>query len=46
MTVGWNIRGFSDRDFEENRYTRSGPYVTMRMKFDQLSLAGLGLGRR
>ena len=30
----------------EDRYTRSGPYVTMRLKFDQLSLAGLGLGRR
>jgi uncharacterized repeat protein (TIGR01451 family) len=46
LALGWNIKGFADKDFEENRYTRSGPYVTMRMKFDQLSLVGLGLGRR
>jgi uncharacterized repeat protein (TIGR01451 family) len=46
ISVGWNIVGFHDRDFEEARYTRSGPYVTMRLKFDQLSLQGLGLGRR
>lgn len=46
LTVGWNVVGFHDRDFEQDRYTRSGPYVTMRIKFDQFSLAGLGLGRR
>ncbi|HYI48472.1 MAG TPA: hypothetical protein VEX35_08415 [Allosphingosinicella sp.] len=46
LTVGWNVVGFHDRDFQEDRYTRSGPYVTMRIKFDQFSLAGLGLGRR
>ncbi|MFL6845878.1 MAG: hypothetical protein ACJ8ER_13470 [Allosphingosinicella sp.] len=45
VSVGWNIAGFHDRDFEEARHTRSGPYVTMRFKFDQLSLQGLGLGR-
>ena len=46
ISVGWNVAGFHDRDFEEARYTRSGPYVTMRFKFDQLSLRSLGLGRR
>jgi len=46
LQVGWNVVGFHDRDFAEDRYTRSGPFVTMRLKFDQLSLAGLGLGRR
>jgi len=46
LTLGWNLVGFHDRDFGEDRYMRSGPYVTMRLKFDQLSLAGLGLGRR
>ena len=46
LSVGWNVAGFHDRDFEEARYTRNGPYVTMRFKFDQMSLAGLGLGGR
>jgi uncharacterized repeat protein (TIGR01451 family) len=46
VSLGWNIVGFDDRDFGEQRYTRSGPYVTMRFKFDQLTLQGLGLGRR
>lgn len=46
LLLGWNIKGFEDRDFEEARYTRSGPYVTMRLKFDQLSLQGLGLGAK
>jgi hypothetical protein len=46
LSVGWNIVGFHDRDFQETRYTSSGPYVTMRLKFDQLSLQRLGLGRR
>jgi uncharacterized repeat protein (TIGR01451 family) len=46
VSVGWNVAGFHDRDFEEARYTRSGPYVTMRLKFDQLSLQALGLGKR
>lgn len=38
VTVGYNVAGYRDRDFEADRYTRSGPYVTMRLKFDQLSL--------
>lgn len=46
LSVGWNVAGFHDRDFDDSRYTRSGPYVTMRFKFDQLSLQSLGLGRR
>ena len=44
--MGWNLVGFHDRDFQEARYTNSGPYLTMRFKFDQMSLQGLGLGRR
>ena len=46
LSVGWNLAGFHDRDFEDARYTRSGPYVTMRFKFDQLTLQSLGLGDR
>lgn len=40
ISLGYNIVGFEDRDFEEARYTRSGPFVTLRLKFDQTSLAG------
>ena len=46
ITVGYNVVGFHDRDYAAERYTRSGPYVTLRFKFDQDTLAGLGLGRR
>ena len=40
ISLGYNIVGFEDRDFEESRYTRSGAYVTFKLKFDQESLAG------
>ena len=40
ISLGYNIVGFEDRDFEEARYTRSGPFVTFKLKFDQNSLAG------
>ncbi len=45
ITLGYNVVGFNDKDFEGSRYTRSGPFVTLRLKFDQNSLAGLGIGR-
>lgn len=48
ISAGYNISGYRDRDFEDDRYTRAGPYVTMRLKFDQLSLGRAGravLGR-
>ncbi len=40
ISAGYNLAGYRDRDFEDDRYTRQGPYVTMRLKFDQLSLGG------
>ncbi|ATE67247.1 DUF11 domain-containing protein [Rhizorhabdus dicambivorans] len=42
ISLGYNVKGFHDRDFEEGRYLRQGPYVTLRLKFDQQSLARLG----
>ncbi len=45
ISIGYNVVGFNDRDFEDSRYTRSGPYVTLRFKFDQNTLGALGLGR-
>jgi uncharacterized repeat protein (TIGR01451 family) len=38
LTLGYNIRGFEDRDFSEGSYTQKGIYVTLRLKFDQESL--------
>ncbi len=46
ISIGYNVVGFTDRDFEDSRYTRSGPYVTLRLKFDQNSFSALGLGRK
>ena len=40
ISLGYNVLGFADRDFEASRYTRSGPFVTLKLKFDQQSLAG------
>lgn len=40
ISIGYNIVGFADRDFEESRYIRSGPFITLKLKFDQTSLAG------
>ena len=39
ITLGYNMVGFKDRDFEESRYTRSGPFLTFKLKFDQQSLS-------
>ena len=38
ISAGYNVAGYRDRDFEADRYTRKGPYVTLRLKFDQTSL--------
>jgi uncharacterized repeat protein (TIGR01451 family) len=43
VSVGYNIRGFNDRDFESSHYTAEGAYLVFRMKFDQHSL-GLDRG--
>ena len=46
VTIGYNVRGFTDRDFAAARTTRAGPYVTAKLKLDRDSFAFLGLGRR
>lgn len=43
LVLGYNVAGFRDRDFEDNRFTRDGVYATFRLKFDQTTLRGLGL---
>jgi hypothetical protein len=46
ISVGYNFRGYADRDFDANRYTAAGPFISFRVKADQdtfkdLSLAAL-----
>ena len=41
ISAGYNIAGYRDHDAEADRYTRRGPYITMRLKFDQSTLRGL-----
>jgi uncharacterized repeat protein (TIGR01451 family) len=38
VSVGYNIHGFNDRDFESSHYTAEGAYLVFRMKFDQHTL--------
>ena len=35
ITIGYNHRGFIDRDFDAARYTAQGFYLQLRFKFDQ-----------
>lgn len=41
LSVGWNIEGFRDNDFEAAEFSRDGPFVKLRIKFDQDTAAGL-----
>jgi opacity protein-like surface antigen len=35
LTLGYNFAGFDDKDFEQARYTASGPYLRFTIKADQ-----------
>ncbi len=41
LSVGYNVAGFEDRDFDAAAYTRDGLYFKLRMKFDETTLSGL-----
>ena len=41
LSLGYNIEGFVDEDFEAAEYTREGPYLKLRVKFDQNDVKGL-----
>ena len=43
VRLGYNVVGFEDRDFEESRYTRNGPYIQLDIKLDQTTFKDLGL---
>jgi uncharacterized repeat protein (TIGR01451 family) len=46
ISVGFNVVGYHDPDFEAAGYSRKGFYVTARVKFDQNTFAGLLGGAR
>lgn len=39
LSVGWNVKGFKDRDFEGAEFTQAGLYVKSRIKFDERSIS-------
>ena len=38
ISVGYNFNGFRDKDFSRADFTSQGPFVKLRMKFDQASV--------
>jgi hypothetical protein len=38
ISLGYNLAGFTDKDFSASNYTAQGPYVRFRFKFDQNSV--------
>lgn len=46
LVAGYNIAGFHDPDFAAARSTTKGPFIALRLKFDETILSRLGLGRR
>ena len=41
LSFGWNFAGFEDEDFAAADYSRAGPYLKLRIKFDQSTASGL-----
>ncbi len=41
LSAGYNFDGFHDGDFAFAEYTRQGPFIRLRIKFDQNTAAGL-----
>ncbi len=38
ISIGYNVAGFTDKDFSNANYTAQGPYIQYRFKFDQNSV--------
>lgn len=43
LAIGYNLSGFHDPDFTAARSTEKGPFVSLRMKFDETILDRVGL---
>ena len=39
LSVGYNLEGFSDKDFEQSEYTAQGPYLQLRYRADKDQLS-------
>jgi len=39
LSLGYNLLGFQDKDFSQADYTAQGPFIRIRFKFDQNSVA-------
>jgi uncharacterized repeat protein (TIGR01451 family) len=35
LSIGYNVDGYTDEDFDANGYTAKGPFMKLRFKFDQ-----------
>lgn len=44
VAVGYNLTGFRDEDFSQNRYTEQGPFIKLRVKADQETFKDLANG--
>lgn len=44
VAVGYNLTGFHDEDFSQNRYTEQGPFLKLRIKADQETFKDLASG--
>jgi uncharacterized repeat protein (TIGR01451 family) len=43
VSVGYNAIGFDDKDYAASRYTAQGPFIKLRVKFDQDTFKDLSL---
>jgi uncharacterized repeat protein (TIGR01451 family) len=43
VSIGYNAIGFDDKDYTASRYTAQGPFVKLRVKFDQDTFKDLSL---
>lgn len=43
ISLGYNVRGVVDRDFDDSHYLAQGPYLRIRIKFDQDTFKDLDL---
>jgi hypothetical protein len=39
LSVGYNLEGYSDNDFDESEYTAQGPYLQLRYRADKDQLS-------